>query len=61
MAVEEPKNTEELVKQINDAILATRQWVDAANIQSSEDSVMIEAQIYWLERLLKLASIELKE
>ena len=61
MAVEEPRNTEELIKQINDAIFALRQWVDAANIQSSEDSVMIEAQIYWLEQLLKLARIELKK
>lgn len=56
----ELKTTEELNVQIKKALLATRQWVDAANIDNSEDSVMIEAQIFWLEELLKLAKIELK-
>ncbi|EKE21537.1 MAG: hypothetical protein ACD_7C00199G0004 [uncultured bacterium] len=56
----EPKSTEELNKQIKSAILAIRQWTDAANIENSGDSAMIEAQIYWLEELFKLAHIELK-
>lgn len=57
----EPKTTKELNTQIKNAILAIRQWVDAANINSSENSVMIEAQIFWLEELLKLGKIELKQ
>ncbi len=56
----EPKNSKELREQIKNALLAIRQNVDAANISSSEDSVMIEAQIFWLEELIKLSSIELK-
>lgn len=56
----EPKSMKELNEQIKSAILAIRQWTDAANIERSEDSAMIEAQIYWLEELLKLAHIELK-
>ncbi|NMB47920.1 hypothetical protein GYA13_00540 [Candidatus Kuenenbacteria bacterium] len=56
----EPKNTEELNKQIERALLAIRQWVDVANIKNSEDRVMIEAQIVWLEELLKLSDINLK-
>jgi len=56
----EPKTTAELNGQIQSAMLATRQWVDAANISNSEDGLMIEAQIIWLEELLKLAEIELK-
>jgi len=55
----EPKSSEELRKQINLALLALKQWLDAADIQSSEDSVMIYAQIIWLEELLKMAQIEL--
>ncbi len=57
----EPKNSKELVKQINNAVLATRQWLDYADIEDAEKSVMIEAQIYWLEQLLKLAKIKLKK
>lgn len=56
----EPKNSKELKEQINSALLALRQWKDAADIPSAEDSVMIDAQIFWLEELLKLADIELK-
>ena len=57
----EPKTTEELNTQIKNALLAIRQWVDAANIDNPENSVMIEAQIFWLEELLKLAKIELRQ
>lgn len=56
----EPKSTKELNNEIKKAVLAIRQWTDAANIESSEDSVMIEAQIFWLEELLKLAHVEFK-
>jgi len=56
----EPKSSEELRNQINRALLALKQWLDAADIPSAEDSVMIYAQIVWLEELLKLASIKLK-
>jgi ABC-type amino acid transport substrate-binding protein len=56
----EPKNSEELRDQINRALLALKQWKSAANIPSAEDSVMIDAQVFWLEELLKLANIELK-
>lgn len=56
----EPKTSEELRTQINSAIEATRQWLWAADLKS-EDSVMIEAQIFWLEQLIKLAKIELKK
>jgi len=57
----EPKTTEELNNQIKNALLAIRQWVDAANIDNPENSIMIEAQIVWLEELLKLAKTELKQ
>lgn len=56
----EPKNSEELREQIKNALLALQQWKDAADIASAEDSVMIDAQIFWLKELLKLASVELK-
>lgn len=58
---EEPKNTEELNLQIESAVQAISQWVDVADSLRSEESVMIEAQIYWLEQLLKLSRINLKE
>lgn len=56
----EPKNSEELREQIKNALLALQQWKDAADIPNAEDSVMIDAQIFWLKELLKLASVELK-
>lgn len=55
----EPKSSEELRNQINRALLALKQWLDAADISSAEDNVMIYAQIVWLEELLKLSRIEL--
>lgn len=57
---EEPKNSEELKEQIEEALLALQQWKDAANIPNIEDGVMIDAQILWLKELLYLAHIELK-
>lgn len=57
---DKPKDTKELQKQINRAILALRQWIDAANIDNAEDSAMIEAQLFWLEELLKISQIKLK-
>lgn len=56
----EPKNSEELKEQIDKTLLALQQWKDAANIPSTEDNVMIDAQIFWLKELLKLSNIELK-
>ncbi|OGH07227.1 MAG: hypothetical protein A2171_02765 [Candidatus Levybacteria bacterium RBG_13_35_9] len=56
----EPKNSQELRDQIKNALLALKQWKDAANIPNTENSVMIDAQIYWLEELLKLSNVELK-
>lgn len=57
----EPKTPKELGEQIHSALRAIEDWVDAADIQNSEDSVMIEAQIFWMKQLLKLAKIELKK
>lgn len=57
----EPKTSEELRDQIKKALLSLRQWKNIANIPSSEDSIMIEAQIFWLEQLLKIADIELQK
>jgi|GEM_PF-2899618 len=56
----EPKTTRELREQILEAVRAIQQWKDAADIQNAEDSVLIDAQIYWLEQLLKLSKVELK-
>lgn len=57
----EPKTPQELREQIHSALRAIEDWVDAADIQNPEDSVMIEAQIFWMKQLLKLATIELKK
>lgn len=58
---EEPKTSEELREQIQSALRAIQQWKDAANIEDPQDNVMIDAQIFWMKQLLKLAHIELKK
>lgn len=57
---DEPRTSLELNNQIAKAIDAIRQWKNAADIQDSESDVMIDAQIVWLEQLLKLADVEMK-
>lgn len=57
----EPKTSEELRKQIRSAVSATEDWLDAASNLSSEDRMLIYAQIFWLKQLLKLAHIEIKK
>lgn len=56
----EPKNSKELRDQVDSALSALKQWKDAADIPNIEEGVMIDAQIFWLEQLLKMANIELK-
>ena len=55
----EPKDSAELNEQVQSAVRAIQQWKDAANISRTEDGVMIDAQIFWLKQLLKLARIGL--
>ena len=57
----EPKTSEALNEQIQSAVSAIQQWKDAAGIPKIEDGVMIDAQIFWLQQLLKLARIELHQ
>lgn len=57
----EPKNTEELRREILSAVRASEQWLDAANIPDEQDRVMIYAQIFWLKQLLKISRVDLKE
>lgn len=57
----EPKTSKELKEQIEKALLVLQQWKDAANISNVQDSVMIDAQIFWLKELLKLANITLNK
>jgi hypothetical protein len=58
---EKPRNAADLNRQISNATLAIRQWTDAADIPNGEDRAMIEAQIDWLEELLKLARVDLRD
>ncbi len=57
----EPKTSKELREQILSALRAIQDWKDAADIQNSEDSLMIDAQIFWMKQLLKLSKVELKK
>lgn len=63
--MKKPETTQELVEQINDAIKATRQWLAAAEIKETGDNegdtMMIEAQIDWLQDLINLADIQIKQ
>ena len=55
----EPKTNEELQDQLQEAVIAAFQWLNVAKIDD-DDKMMVYAQIYWLQELLKLSRIELR-
>lgn len=42
----EPKSSEELREEIQSALTATEQWLDAAEISDEQDRAMVSAQIF---------------
>ena len=58
--MDEPKNSEELREQINEAIEAIKFYKYVADIEDAFAGSGLNANINWLESLLKLANIELK-
>jgi hypothetical protein len=55
-----PQNSEELRKQINEAIEAVKFYKYVAGIEDAFASGGLSTNIHWLESLLELADIELK-
>ncbi len=55
----EPKTTEELREEIASALTAASQWLGDAEM-SDDDRTLVDAQLFWLRELLKLANIEIK-
>ena len=58
--VEDPKNDDELLAKIVDAIQAINQYKSLADIEDAFISGGLSANISWLEELIVMADIKLK-